>query len=163
MRRTDVLPRNTMNRGITKRRNSTNRNLIHPGLVFMLRLILTARSIRICVSFLASVLTCMFIGVTSSANTSFYCLIFHSASSSDSSPKSGQSPASQSPHHQGASPVKKQHKLNLDLGARAWNAIGERIDPSVPLEQQGYASFKILFIYHTHDMFRYGPFLSCKI
>ena len=60
------------------------------------------------------------------------------ASSSDSSPKSGQSPVSQSPHHQGSSPKKKQHKLNLDLGARAWNAMGERIDPNVPLEQQGY-------------------------
>ena len=76
---------------------------------------------------------------------SFYCSLsfintcFFLGSSSDSSPKSSQSPGAQSPHLAGQSPKKKkqQHKLNLELGARAWNAMGEKIDPNLPLEQQG--------------------------
>ena len=72
------------------------------------------------------------------ANISYGICI--SGSSSDSSPKSSQSPGTCSPQQGaagGGSPKKKQHKLNLDLGSRAWNTLGERIDPNLPLDQQG--------------------------
>ena len=32
---------------------------------------------------------------------------------------------------------KKKHKLNLDLGCASFSAVGERVDPKLPLDQQG--------------------------
>ena len=36
-----------------------------------------------------------------------------------------------------AGPSQQQRKLNLDLSASGWGAKAERIDPMLPLEQQG--------------------------
>ena len=38
---------------------------------------------------------------------------------------------------------KKKHKLNLDLGCQSFSAVGERVDPKLPLEQQGYEQITI--------------------
>ena len=55
-------------------------------------------------------------------------------SSSETSPKSSQSPVTPQ-GAQALSPKKKQQKLLLDLTGR--NTVAEKVDPTLPLDQQG--------------------------